>query len=243
MKVFGLIGFPLTHSFSAEYFNNKFRKLNLSDNIFKAFPIQNISELSKIVLSEAGLSGLSVTIPFKEQVIPYLNDLSPEAREIGAVNCIKLRNGRLSGFNTDCYGFEKAYIKQIADKTSEVLILGNGGASKAVQYVLHKNNIPFHIVSRSASAGIINYGELTNQTIRSCKVIINTTPLGMFPDVENCPPLNYRELTTEHLLIDLIYNPEYSKFLQYGQKNSCRVFNGLSMLHHQADQAWNIWNG
>ena len=241
MRVYGLIGFPLSQSFSADFFNSKFKSLGLNDHIYKLFPINNIAELRNLLQSESGLAGLNVTIPYKEQVIDFLDDLSFEARSIGAVNCISIRSGKLTGHNTDCYGFEKAYISQILDAESPALILGNGGASKAVQYVLKEHDISFQIVSRIKNDQTILYENLTHEMIRSIKVIINTTPLGMYPETTNSPLLPYDQFTAQHFLIDLIYNPEKTEFLKHGLVIGCKTFNGLSMLKFQADKAWEIW--
>lgn len=241
MSVFGLIGYPLSHSFSADFFNAKFKSLSLEDHIYKLFPIKDITEISNLLKSEPGLFGLNVTIPYKEQVFPFLDDISPEARRIGAVNCIRIRKGMLTGYNTDCFGFEKAFLKQILDASTTVLILGNGGASKAVQYVLKEHHIRFLVVSRTKSDQTIPYRDITSKIIENHKVIINTTSLGMFPDTAGFPPLNYQHLSAQHILIDLIYNPELTEFLKYGLVNGCRTYNGLSMLQFQADKAWEIW--
>lgn len=241
MRVFGLIGFPLSHSFSADYFNSKFRELGLKDHIYKLFPIDSISELKKLLISEPDLTGLNVTIPYKEKVLSFLNDISSEAKEIGAVNCIRIREGKLTGYNTDCFGFEKAYLNPIIRKSSTVLILGNGGASKSVQFVLKKHHITYLVLSRTKSDQTITYEEVTSEIINNHKVIINTTSLGMFPDIGSLPPINYQYLSAQHILIDLIYNPEITEFLKRGLLQECKLYNGLSMLRFQAEKAWEIW--
>jgi len=242
MRVFGLIGFPLSHSISADYFNSKFRALGLMDCIYKLFPIENIVELRNLLHSETALAGLNVTIPYKEKVIPFINELSSEAQEIGAVNCINIRGGKLTGFNTDCFGFGKAYLKAIIETSSPVLILGNGGASKAVQFVLKKYGIDFLVVSRTKLYQTITYQDVTNEIIKNYKVIINTTSLGMFPDIKKLPPINFMCISAQHILIDMIYNPESTEFLKQGLLKGCMVFNGLSMFQLQAEKAWEIWN-
>jgi shikimate dehydrogenase len=241
MRVFGLIGYPLTHSFSADYLNSKFRKAGLDDHIYKLFPIEHISGLLNILDSEPALAGLNVTIPYKEKVISFLDELSPEAEQIGAVNCISIRNGKLTGYNTDCYGFEEACLRQIIDADSSALLLGNGGASKAVQYVLKKNGISFQVVSRKKSDSIIPYSELNSEIITNYRVIINTTSQGMFPDLATTPPIDFSFITPAHLLIDLIYNPEVTQFLKEGQIIGCSIINGLPMFRFQAEKAWEIW--
>jgi shikimate dehydrogenase len=241
MRVFGLIGYPLSHSFSADYFNSKFRLLGLDDHIYKLFPIKNIAEIRNLLKSEPGLTGLNVTIPYKETVIPFLDKISPEAQHIGAINCILQSEGKLYGYNTDCFGFENAYLKNIVIASSPVLILGNGGASKAVQYVLKKHHIRFLVVSRTKSDHTISYQDVTDQIIAGHKVIINTTSLGMFPETAGYPPLSYQHLAVQHILIDLIYNPELTEFMKYGLLKGCKVLNGLTMLQYQADKSWEIW--
>jgi shikimate dehydrogenase len=242
MRVFGLIGFPLSHSYSADFFNSKFKSFGLNDHIYKLFPIEYIADIKDLLKSEPYLSGLNVTIPYKKQVIAFLDNLSAEARQIAAVNCISIRNGKLTGYNTDCFGFEKAYLKHIIEASSRVLVLGNGGASKAVQYVLKEHDINYLIVSRTKSDLSITYHDLSSEIIKDHKVIINTTSLGMFPNTAEFPPLNYQNLTEKHFLIDLIYNPKLTVFLKTGKVRGCKVYNGLPMFQHQANKAWELWD-
>lgn len=241
MRVFGLIGFPLSHSFSASYFNSKFRLLGLDDHIYKLFPIKDISEIQNLLKSEPELVGLNVTIPYKEQILPFLDNITEEAKQITAINCISIIEGKLTGHNTDCFGFEKAYLSTIIKAAASVLILGNGGASKAVQFVLKKHGIVFLVVSRTKADRTISYSELTPEMIADHTIIINTTSLGMFPNINDFPKIDYQYLSEQHILIDLIYNPEYTEFLKFGIKQGCKVHNGLSMLQNQANQAWDIW--
>jgi shikimate dehydrogenase len=243
MRVFGLIGYPLSHSYSADYFNSKFRSLGLKDHIYKIFQIENMSEFKNLLQFEPEIEGLNVTIPYKEQVLPFVNELSSEATEIGAINCIKIHERKFTGYNTDCFGFEKAYIETIIGNSSPALIIGNGGASKAVQYVLRMHGIDFMVVSRTTSDLTINYQEISQEIFKNHQTIINTTPLGTFPAIGNLPPVPYQYLTSSHILIDLIYNPEITSFMKQGLIKNCKVFNGLSMLHHQAEESWKIWKG
>ena len=237
MRNFGLIGEKLNHSFSKEYFTKKFKNLKLNDYSYKNFEINNLSNIKRIII-EHKISGLNITIPFKEQIIPYLDKITKEGNEIKAINTIKIENDKLIGYNTDILGFEKS-ISPILKNRKKALILGNGGASKAVKYILNKKNIEFKTVSRK---GKINYENLNDETIKEAKVIINTTPLGTFPNIKNYPNINYNLLTDQHLLYDLVYNPIKSEFLKRGEIYGSEIKNGLEMLKIQADEAWLIWN-
>jgi shikimate dehydrogenase len=237
VRNFGLIGEKLNHSFSKEYFTKKFKNLKLNDYSYKNFEINNLSNIKRIII-EHKISGLNITIPFKEQIIPYLDKITKEGNEIKAINTIKIENDKLIGYNTDILGFEKS-ISPILKNRKKALILGNGGASKAVKYILNKKNIEFKTVSRK---GKINYENLNDETIKEAKIIINTTPLGTFPNIKNYPNINYNLLTDQHLLYDLVYNPIKSEFLKRGEINGSEIKNGLEMLKIQADEAWLIWN-
>lgn len=246
MRKFGLIGFPLSHSFSPDYFNNKFKQLGI-DASYQAFPLKNIAELSTVLNNYKELEGLNVTIPYKESVIPLLHELSDEAQKIGAVNCIKIYNKNtqlfLKGFNTDAIGFEKSLKPLLKNHHTHALVLGNGGAAKAVIYVLKKLNILFKLVVRNASKkNEITYSELNKEIIQNHPLIINTTPLGTFPDVEKYPEIGYEHMTESHLLYDLIYNPEESVFLKKGKIQGAQIKNGYEMLLLQAEASWDIWN-
>ncbi|MFM2269539.1 MAG: hypothetical protein RL757_2980 [Bacteroidota bacterium] len=243
MKQLGLIGFPLSHSFSKKYFSEKFEREQIKGWQYDLFPIENIEKLTDILGGGHFWVGLNVTIPYKEKILPFLDELNPEAAAIGAVNCIKIIDKKRIGFNTDVYGFEQSLLRQLSGKLpSGALIFGTGGASKAVQFVLKKLNIPFRLVSRT---GACTYEDLTTDDIFSNKLLINTTPLGMSPNVETCPPLSsdlYAAIGSEHFLYDLVYNPLTTKFLELGKKQGANVQNGLEMLHLQAEKAWEIWN-
>lgn len=244
LLLFGLIGFPLSHSFSKKYFNDKFLSEKLTNHFYELFPLSEINQLPQLIASNRQLTGLNVTIPYKETVIPFLDEIDSEAEEIGAVNTIRFHDGKLKGFNTDVYGFNRSLMKKVHPSTHHsALILGTGGASKAVAYALKKNQIPFRWVSRSKkSTENLNYSELNNELIASHPIIINTTPLGMYPNIDSKPELPYDAITSKHLLYDLVYNPSESAFLKAGRLRGAITMNGLEMLHLQAERAWEIWN-
>ena len=236
---FGLIGYPLEHSFSPDYFSKKFKNLGIENSEYLAYPIENIIQVNKIF--KKGVVGLNVTIPYKEQVIPFLDELSDEAFEIEAVNTIKITEGKKVGYNTDVYGFEKSLKSLLgSNKIENALILGTGGASKAIKFVLNKLNINFTIVSRNPN--YLMYSQLTEEIIRENKLIINTTPLGMYPKIEECPDLPYSALSEKHFLYDVVYNPEKTLFLKKGELHKCSIKNGYEMLILQAEKSWEIWN-
>ena len=242
MRLFGLIGFPLSHSFSKKYFTEKFEREELSDCKYENFPITSIDELRKI-LSMPGLEGLNVTIPYKEKVIPFLDQSSPVVKKIKACNCIKIKNNKLYGCNTDIAGFEKALKKNWNPFIhTNALILGTGGSAKAIKYVFDKLDIKYKKVSRKPSADSYSYEQLTKSIISKYKLIVNTTPLGMFPNIVEAPPIPYEFLTSEHFLFDLIYNPAKTLFLKKGEEQGALVQNGYDMLVLQAEENWKIWN-
>lgn len=239
MKQFGLVGHPLGHSFSKAYFTEKFEREGL-DCEYLNFDIEDIQFIRNIINDNPHLKGMNVTIPYKEAILPYLDELDSVANEIKAVNTVKvLPDGRLKGFNTDIIGLEKTLSMAMA---GSALILGTGGASKAVQYVLSKHHIPFRLVSRTPKNGDFAYQDLTPEIIASHSLIINTTPVGMAPHVDEAPDLPYEAITSQHILFDLIYNPEETCFLRHGREKGARTLNGLTMLHAQAEAAWRIWN-
>ena len=247
MNQYGLIGYPLSHSFSAQYFNDKFYRENIHDCIFDLFPIKNISEIELLVKNNESLKGLSVTIPYKKSIIPFLTSLDNTAREIGAVNSIKIidnKNFILHGYNTDAFGFEESIKLLLKTHHQKALILGTGGASKAVAYVFKKLNIEYYFVSRikNEANSILQYNELNNEIISAHQIIINTTPLGMFPNINAMPNIPYDSITNKHLLFDLIYNPSETLFIKKGKEKNAIVSNGLKMLHLQAERSWQIWN-
>ena len=243
MKRYGLIGYPLTHSFSKKYFSTKFLSEGITGCEYENYPIAAIDEFPALIGSQAELAGLNVTIPYKESVITFLDELDDTAREIGAVNTIRINNGKLTGFNTDTYGFMQSIMPLLEPMHSRALILGTGGSSKAVAWSLRKMGIDFLFVSRKPdNSHEISYGELSNEVIRESKIIINTTPRGMFPKTDDAPEIPYESITASHLLFDLIYNPEETLFLKKGRAQQAKTRNGLEMLQLQAERSWKIWN-
>ena len=242
MTKYGIIGYPLGHSFSKGFFTEKFARESI-DAQYLNFEIPDVAMLPDVLRNNPELRGLNVTLPHKQSVIPLLDEMSKEAKEIGAVNVIRVRNGKLKGFNTDVVGF-KAITSQLSviSKRGAALILGSGGASKAVQYVLRKENIQFRIASRNAiKLGIIRYDEINTIGFAPYSIIINTTPVGMFPNVDKCLELPYSTIEPRHTFIDLIYNPEETLFLKKARLKGATTFNGMTMLHEQAEAAWEIW--
>ena len=245
MRTFGLIGYPLSHSFSQKYFTEKFKKENITDCEFKVFPLENIESLPTLLKENPTLCGLSVTIPHKQSVMKCLDDIDSAAQNIGAVNCIKrwkTENGKwkMKGYNTDIVGFENSLKPLLKSHHTHALILGTGGAAKAVAYILDKSKIKFRLVSRNKNT--FSYSQITEAIVHESTLIINTTPLGMFPNLDSCPDIPYQFLSSKHLLYDLTYNPEESLFLKKGKEKGAQIKNGLEMLHLQAEKAWEIWN-
>lgn len=239
-KLFGLIGFPLGHSFSPGYFNAKFSAEGI-DAEYKAFPLAAISELPQLLELYPHLSGLNVTTPYKEQVIPLLDECDEVAAAIGAVNCIKITNGTAKGYNTDIIGFEQSLQPLLHPGMNKAIVLGTGGAAKAVQFVLDKLHIASINVSRTERDGVLTYTELSDDIISEHRLIINTTPLGMYPATESYPPISYNALTAQHLLYDLVYNPEITTFLKKGLHHGSAIKNGMEMLVVQAEASREIW--
>ena len=243
MKLYGLIGHPLTHSFSKQYFTEKFEKEHLTDCKFELFDIPNINDLRVILAQNPNLKGLSVTIPYKEVVMDYLDEIDDEAKQMGAVNTIKIENSRLIGFNTDYFGFKQSLKPFLEISQERALILGTGGASKAVFHALNSLNINYLFVSRNPkNDNEISYEDVNEYVIRNHQIIVNTTPLGTFPNINEKPAINYNEITSKHLLYDLVYNPSETAFLKEGKQRGAMILNGLQMLQLQADKAWEIWN-
>lgn len=242
MQKFGLIGFPLSHSFSKKYFTEKFLRESILNVSYELFPIENIDILPDLLRSEPLLCGLNVTIPYKQQVMPFLDELSPVVKEINACNCIKIENGKLIGYNTDVLGFEISLKKKLKPHHKKALILGTGGAAKAVEFVLRKNGIDYLQVSRNKSDDAISYNELDNEILSSHHLIINTTPLGMFPEIDKAPPISYTKIRASHYLFDLVYNPSETLFLKQGRLLGADTENGADMLIDQAEASWDIWN-
>lgn len=242
MKRYGLIGYPLTHSFSQKYFTEKFLREALNDHVYENFPIQEISALKDVLTSNHDLFGLNVTIPYKKEVLDYLDECSPAVAAMGACNCIKIVEGKLLGFNTDVIGFERSLRPFLKPEHTAALILGTGGAAVAVAYVMDQLGIQYQYVSRQKTPNSITYAEIDQQTITDHSLIINTTPLGMYPAVNDCPPLPYEHLTSKHHCFDLIYNPAETLFLQKAAAQNATVQNGAEMLIIQAEESWRIWN-
>lgn len=243
MKRFGLIGYPLSHSFSRNYFAEKFEKEGLKDHVYDLFPIASIEELPELLSINKDLAGLNVTIPYKQQVIKFL-DASNIPAGVNACNCIKIENGKLTGYNTDITGFEKSFRELLKPHQKKALVLGNGGATAAVVHVLKKLGIGFEIVSRKIHNGsTLTYNDVSVAVIREHPIIINSTPLGTFPNVDESAPIPYDAITTDHYLFDLIYNPGKTLFLKKGETRGAVIKNGYAMLEIQAEESWKIWNG
>lgn len=241
MKVFGLIGRSLEHSFSKDYFNEKFRVGDL-DAIYKNFEFEKVEEIRPYIDKVDGIIGLNVTIPYKEEIIPYLDEIEESAKEIGAVNTILIQNKKWKGYNTDQYGFMTSLKPFLTNQHERALILGDGGASRAIRYALSKRSIASHVVSREKGKADLTYDELNNYVFEACKLIINTTPLGMFPKLDSFPEIPFEFIGEEHLVYDLIYNPEKTQFLAKAEEKGASIMNGLDMLKLQAEKAWEIWN-
>lgn len=244
IKEYGLIGYPLSHSFSQKYFTEKFEKEHIGDVVFHAFSIPTIEELPAILKAHPLLKGFAVTIPYKRPVLHYLDKASEPVQQMKACNCVKIQDSKLIGHNTDIIGFEKSFVKQLKPHHTKALILGTGGASSAVAYVLQKLNIGFRYISRTKddTKNILGYEDVTPALIEEYNIIINATPLGTYPKIDECPPLPYDSLTPQHYLFDLVYNPSKTKFLSLGEHRGTAICNGYEMLVLQAEENWRIWN-
>ena len=243
MRQFGLIGFPLSHSFSKRFFTEKFEREGLTDCGYELYPLQSIEELPGLLKKIPALEGLNVTIPYKKQVLPFLNDRDGIPSSLDACNCIRIRDGKLTGYNTDIFGFRQSLQPLLQSHHQKALVLGNGGASAAVIHVLRQLKIEFELVSRQLHTGsTCRYSDLTKEMTESHTLIINTTPLGMHPDTESCPDIPYQYLSSKHLLYDLVYNPGITSFMQKGMQKGATVKNGEEMLILQAEESWRIWN-
>ncbi len=243
MDRYGLLGYPLGHSFSARYFAEKFEREGISGCTYENFPLPDIERLPAWLSGQADLRGFNVTIPYKEAILPYLETLSDEARAIGAVNCVKvLPDGKLGGFNTDAYGFSLSLRQLIGEASPRALVLGTGGASKAVCHALEGLGLDYWLVSRSRGPERLSYEDISPEVIGFCRLIVNTTPLGTFPEVDGCPDLPYEAMGPEHFLFDLVYNPPLTEFLRRGEARGASVQNGYEMLLAQAERSWEIWN-
>lgn len=236
------MGRNISYSFSAGYFKTKFEKAGLENYTYTNFDIEHISQLSEIIENTKRLKGLNVTIPYKEEVIPLLDGISKNAAIIGAVNTIVISKKGTKGYNTDHYGFRKALEPLLMPHHKKALILGTGGASKAVAYALRKMKIEYDFVSRTATDVIYAYKDLDKEVFDDYQIIINTTPLGTFPNMKECPPIDYSFFTKNNLAFDLVYNPEETEFMKRAAENGAAVSNGYQMLVHQAEKAWKLWN-
>jgi len=245
MRLFGLIGYPLGHSFSRQYFSEKFAREGIQDARYELFPLADVAALPDLLRQHPEFCGLNVTIPHKQAVLPYLHDLDETARTIGAVNCIRVREGRLMGFNTDATGFERSLRAVLSERQAvrQALVLGTGGASKAVAWVLRRMGITHQFVSRQPSgADRISYEAVSHLLPSNYGLIVNTTPIGTYPNLEECPPIPTDWLRPEHLVYDLVYNPPETLLLRRAAERGCAVKNGLEMLHLQAEAAWEIFS-
>lgn len=243
MNKLGLLGKNISYSFSRAYFKEKFLNEGITDTEYGNFDLESIDLLPSILKNTENLRGMNVTIPYKEAVMPYLDKINKKAKAIGAVNTIRItKKGKLIGYNTDCYGFKKTLQPHLKPHHKSALILGTGGASKAIAYTFKELGIPYHYVSRKESEGIrFTYDSLTENDIKNNQIIINSTPLGTFPNIEDCPNIPYQAITSQHILFDLIYNPKETKFLSLGKAQQAKTINGLNMLKLQAEKAWAIW--
>ncbi len=244
MRRFGLIGRHLPHSFSARYFADKFEREGIAGCEYSLYELPTIEALEEMLRTTEGLEGFNVTIPYKLDVMRYLDEVADEAAAIGAVNCVKISNNRLKGYNTDVIGLYDSMVEFLEGYRPErALILGTGGASLAVVWVMERLNIEYRVVSRTKREGVITYEEITPEELSETELIINATPLGTFPDMDSAPQIDYSRLTSSHYLFDLVYNPPLTKFLAEGKARGAKVCNGEAMLIGQAEAAWQIWNG
>jgi shikimate dehydrogenase len=246
MRKYGLIGYPLGHSFSKTYFAEKFHNENISDCSYDNYPLKSLDLFPGLIRSDRELCGLNVTIPYKSDIIRFLNQVDPEAEEIGAVNVIKIHrdDGKTSlyGYNSDVTGIRDTLLPFMSKQVRNAVILGTGGSSRAVCHVLSQFGLKITLVSRVRKAGVLSYTDLNPEILEDAQLIVNTTPLGMFPDIDNKPDLDYKILNSKHILFDLVYNPGLTAFLNMGKKQGCITISGIKMLHSQAERAWEIWN-
>ncbi len=246
-QFYGLIGRQLKHSFSKNYFCDKFKTLNLTDLRYKHFEIASIHEINTLLEKYPTLAGFNVTLPYKEEIIPYLHHIEPDARQIGAVNTVKVERDqsktKLSGYNTDAPGFKYCIEKYLQPYHSKALIFGTGGSAKAIAYSLNRLKIEFKFVSRTiTNSSVITYDQISPGLLASHKLLINCTPVGMYPHVKEVLPICYKAIGPEHLVFDLIYNPPVTGFLHKAHLSGAKIVNGLEMLYQQAELAWKIWN-
>ncbi len=244
IRKYGLIGYPLSHSFSPAYFTDKFAREGISNAVYQAFPLARIEDLPQLLVDNQDLCGLNVTIPYKKKIIRFLEEGNDAVKQTVACNCVKIVKGKLYGYNTDIIGFRDTLIPLLQPHHTKALILGTGGAAHAVEYVLKHLNISYVFVSRDKGSkpNCLNYADLNESWLSIFKLIINTTPLGQYPDVADCPPIPYKFLTSQHYLFDLLYNPSETVFLKHGKKKGSITQNGSDMLAIQAEESWKIWN-
>lgn len=244
MKLYGLIGYPLSHSFSKKYFTDKFQKEKLADCFYELFPLASLDHFSSLLNTNPDLKGLNVTIPYKQQILQYLSDQTENVKAIGAANTLKILNGKISGYNTDVVGFERSFIQQLQSYHKKALVLGTGGSSKAVEFVLQKMGIDYLLVTRNEApnTGMINYSNIDVELIEEYNIIINCTPAGTFPNEDECPSIPYQFISKENYLFDLVYNPKKTLFLKRGEEKGATIKNGYEMLIMQAEESWRIWN-
>ncbi len=242
MRTFGLVGYPLTHSFSQKYFTNKFHQLGISNAAYINFSIPSINELEDILKAHTNLVGFNVTIPHKKHIIPFLNEQTDAVKQIGACNCVKILDGKLMGYNTDVVGFEQSLKPFLNTYHQKALVFGSGGAAAAVEYVLNKLQIQYKIVSRNPISNQLSYEALNRDWIETHTILINTSPVGQYPSVNDAPAIPYEFIGNQHHLFDLIYNPSETLFLQMGKAQGATIQNGAEMLVLQAEESWRIWN-
>jgi shikimate dehydrogenase len=246
MRQFGLIGYPLGHSFSRKYFTEKFALEKISDCTYENFPIRHIGEFPDLIRENPELCGLNVTIPYKTEILRYIDVSEPAISEIGAANVLKIRRteGKIQiyGYNSDVVGIRDSIKPFFTEKTGNALVLGTGGSSRAVCYTLKEMGFEVTLVSRNRKPGVLGYSEISPVILGRTDLIVNTTPLGMFPETSTKPDMNYKLLDERHILFDLVYNPEMTSFLRLGKEQGCRIITGLKMLYSQADRSWEIWN-
>ncbi len=246
MRTFGLIGFPLSHSFSKKFFTEKFNNEKIAGCRYELFPLERIEQFVDLLSSQPELHGVNVTIPYKVQVLPFLDEVDDAAKEIGAVNCVHIgrKNAErwIKGYNTDAYGFAESLKPLLKNHHKKALIFGDGGAAKAVKYVLNQLQILYLVVTRNPTPDTVLYSAVTENILDEYKLLINTTPLGMSPNFDSCPLIPYQFVTDQHLAYDLVYNPEETKFLSLVKAQGGTIKNGLEMLYLQAERSWYIWN-
>ena len=242
MKWYGLLGKTLKHSFSKAYFSKKFSSENIDDCRYENFELASINELPELLNGNPDIQGLNVTIPYKEEVLPFLDYENDIVKEINACNCIKISGGKLSGYNTDVIGFQQSLEKLLKSHHKSALIIGTGGSAKAVRYALNTLGVSYQNVSRTKTSSTITYEELDEESVKSHLLIVNTSPVGMYPKIEEAPAIPFQFVTPEHLLFDLTYNPEKTLFLKKGEEKGATISNGSEMLILQAEESWRIWN-